>query len=421
MGEYIGRESLPNMLASNDNRLTTVERLARTGPSGCTSTTRPSDPYVGQTIWETDLSRLCMFDGIGWLDMHEQIYVNDVSAAQGAMQAPSYVNNWADYGSGFRNGGYWKDTDGMVHLTGLIKKTSGSNPSVAFTLPTGYRPYDNVAVSIADASGAFHACDISSAGVVTIGTGASTSWVSLTGISFKAATTVAEHLRGAEAVTFPTAGNTTYLLPLFQQYVNSGVHYAAGRFHLDKFGCAHGAGAIQEVNFGTPTGDRSAMFHVPPRMATNLMRFSNHNASWGGGANIWTVTETIGATAFFRYGTGTNGWMSLENCSWPTYRMQNWTLAGALSNSWVDTGYKTSPNVGYWKDNRGMVWVQGYIQSGTLTATAFTLPSGYRPSGHLIFHTNANGVWGRVDVYSDGTVKPQNTGPIALDFYFRAE
>lgn len=53
--------------------------------------------------------------------------------------APTFAGTWANYGAGWRNAGYTKSADGMVHLTGLVGR-SGTSGQTIFTLPAGYRP-----------------------------------------------------------------------------------------------------------------------------------------------------------------------------------------------------------------------------------------------------------------------------------------
>lgn len=40
-------------------------------PGQCSSTTRPALPWVGQTIYETDTSRVLFWDGTGWIILYE--------------------------------------------------------------------------------------------------------------------------------------------------------------------------------------------------------------------------------------------------------------------------------------------------------------------------------------------------------------
>lgn len=52
--------------------------------------------------------------------------------------APTLLNSWVNFGSGFNDAGFYKDPFGIVHLRGLIK--NGTISAAAFTLPAGYRP-----------------------------------------------------------------------------------------------------------------------------------------------------------------------------------------------------------------------------------------------------------------------------------------
>ena len=82
--------------------------------------------------------------------------------------------------------------------------------------------------------------------------------------------------------------------------------------------------------------------------------------------------------------------------------------APSFSNSWTNFG-STYQVARFWKDTGGVVHIEGLIASGTLSASAFTLPIGYRPTAYHIF----NGITGsspdtvcRINVNSDGTVTP---------------
>jgi len=95
-------------------------------------------------------------------------------------------NSWVYYdggGSTYNTPAYCKDTNGFVHLKGLIK--DGTMQTAAFTLPVGYRPAKNniIATASNSAYGQFY---IQSSGAVLpyIGNNA---WVSLDSITFKAA------------------------------------------------------------------------------------------------------------------------------------------------------------------------------------------------------------------------------------------
>lgn len=59
-------------------------------------------------------------------------------------QTPAYLNGWVPYGAPYGAATYYKDGRGLVHLQGVITRPGGGGnlvvPSIAFTLPLGYRP-----------------------------------------------------------------------------------------------------------------------------------------------------------------------------------------------------------------------------------------------------------------------------------------
>jgi Siphovirus protein of unknown function (DUF859) len=106
----------------------------------------------------------------------------------------SLQNGWVNYTastsitstSGYNNAGYWKDKNGVVHITGLIKSGTNTGGTTLFTLPSGYRPYGTeLFVQHSDNGNQQVRVDVRNTGLVTIQE-TSGSWVSLAGISFKA-------------------------------------------------------------------------------------------------------------------------------------------------------------------------------------------------------------------------------------------
>lgn len=55
--------------------------------------------------------------------------------------APTFENSWADFGAGFQPTGFRKDSDGIVHIRGVV--SGGTVGSTVFTLPAGYIPPNN--------------------------------------------------------------------------------------------------------------------------------------------------------------------------------------------------------------------------------------------------------------------------------------
>lgn len=97
--------------------------------------------------------------------------------------APTYQTTWANFGSGYQNGGYRKDADGFVSLGGTV--AGGASPSAIFTLPAGFRPAGQLVYPINTSSG-FGRLDIKANGSVELTTGGTAS-VTLDGIRFPAA------------------------------------------------------------------------------------------------------------------------------------------------------------------------------------------------------------------------------------------
>lgn len=101
-------------------------------------------------------------------------------------QIPTLQNGWVNYGAAYESATYWKDKCNVVHLAGLIKSGTTTAETVIFTLPTGYCPRISekfFAVSL----NAICVIDVYSSGAVAIKTGANAGWLSLSGISFRAA------------------------------------------------------------------------------------------------------------------------------------------------------------------------------------------------------------------------------------------
>jgi hypothetical protein len=103
-----------------------------------------------------------------------------------------------------------------------------------------------------------------------------------------------------------------------------------------------------------------------------------------------------------------------------------WT-APTLAGFWADEGSGTYYSPGYYKDAMGWVRLRGAIKSGGSNTTAFTLPTGYRPTKAILnVARGASGI-SEIRVNADGTVVPTvitgGTGIISLEnitFYAEA-
>lgn len=99
--------------------------------------------------------------------------------------SPSLQNSWEDYGGSFDDSGYMKDSQGVVHLKGLIRY--GEIPGNIFVLPKGYRPlYPIIFETVCSGTGNVSVIYVYANGTVYALRGNSGGWLSLNGISFKA-------------------------------------------------------------------------------------------------------------------------------------------------------------------------------------------------------------------------------------------
>lgn len=111
-----------------------------------------------------------------------------------------------------------------------------------------------------------------------------------------------------------------------------------------------------------------------------------------------------------------------------TVPMDTWHLIGdagepAFTAGWVNYDNNLpSPgaaNAGRWasftKDPLGRVMLSGCVKAGTVTATMFTLPVGYRPAVGVSVGVGASGVAGTLNIATDGTVNC-NPGSNAFTF-----
>ena len=95
--------------------------------------------------------------------------------------------------------------------------------------------------------------------------------------------------------------------------------------------------------------------------------------------------------------------------------LETW-IAPTLVNSWAGSTAR------YYRNNFGEIRLSGSITTGTIGTTAFTLPTGYRPSQIVRCPVESNGAFGYVVINTDGTVVPtigSNTRFSLDGVYFR--
>jgi hypothetical protein len=111
-------------------------QLSSDVPTICTSATRPTNPYHGMLIWETDSKRLLAYDGAAW----------QVQSGDTGWVMLTLLNGWVMYDNAYGPSGYLglatapilRRIGNIVYTRGLIR--SGSLGSIIAVLPAGYRP-----------------------------------------------------------------------------------------------------------------------------------------------------------------------------------------------------------------------------------------------------------------------------------------
>lgn len=83
--------------------------------------------------------------------------------------------------------------------------------------------------------------------------------------------------------------------------------------------------------------------------------------------------------------------------------------AAPWANGWGNFGGTYAP-AAYWKDENGIVHLEGLIKGGTLGIAAFVLPPGYRPAADRIFPAYSNNTFGTIQIKADGSVQPMAVG-----------
>lgn len=104
----------------------------------------------------------------------------------------------------------------------------------------------------------------------------------------------------------------------------------------------------------------------------------------------------------------------------------NW-IKPVLLNGWINNDITSKP-LAFYKDDLGIVHIEGVIKSGVVNSLIFVLPKGYRPSSNITLPMNYVGsstiVAGSIDLIADGTVKannPSGSGYIPIMLSFKAE
>lgn len=116
--------------------------------------------------------------------LEEELHKVAEMGLQPKFTAPTLLNSWVNYGSGYAPVGFYRDPLAKIYLRGRIKSGTATAGTVLFTLPSAYRPSGRLSFSVAS-NGAFGQVDVLTNGDVTIQVGSNT-WLALDGIQFPA-------------------------------------------------------------------------------------------------------------------------------------------------------------------------------------------------------------------------------------------
>jgi hypothetical protein len=138
---------------------------------------RSGDPYVTKDFWEYT-------SNITSLSINGNLSIGGFLSSP-AFIAPTLLNSWVNFGSGYSTAGYYKDKESVVHLKGLIKSGTTIQNTQLFVLPFGYHPSETLVFTVASGDGTFGRINITPLGYVQFYSGTNT-YLSLDGISFRA-------------------------------------------------------------------------------------------------------------------------------------------------------------------------------------------------------------------------------------------
>lgn len=228
-----------------------------------------------QSSWQGDLGVPGVYykTGSGWTqrnpDNSEALFGSGGGGGGGTIDGPhaaTLQNSCTNLGGAFQTAEYTKDTNGFVHLDGVLNGVGTG--VVVLTLPTGFRPAaKQIFVVLASNSGAAipGRFDVDTDGTVTCRSSAG-DFISLSGISFLAAGVSGTGTGGT--VTGPTA------ITLQNSCTNLGSPFQTAQYSKDSSGFVHIEGALNPVGlnvvmFTLPAGFRPGATQICVVLASN--------------------------------------------------------------------------------------------------------------------------------------------------------
>lgn len=87
-------------------------------------------------------------------------------------------------------------------------------------------------------------------------------------------------------------------------------------------------------------------------------------------------------------------------------------LTPTFSGTWVNFG-STHRNARFRK-NGDRTEIEGFVKSGTIGTSIFTLPAGFRPPTDMVFAVHSNTAFGSLVVKAGGTVEAQSGSNVSF-------
>lgn len=130
---------------------------------------------------------------------------------------------------------------------------------------------------------------------------------------------------------------------------------------------------------------------------TNWVQWEDADVQWEVGAASRQLADDVaaGSTAYL----GANPAVAER----ATDSANPWTAPGSFLNSWADFGAGTRTT--RYRRVGDRVEIEGLVTGGTLNATVFTLPAGYRPPLSMHFASQSNITFGLIYITSTGDVQ----------------
>lgn len=297
-------------------------------------------------------------------------------------------NGWVPYSATYGSQAeYTQTSSGIVVIRGLVKNGDETAGSTIATLPTGLRPSGRLVLATSAYNSTATATntnvnarvDVHSNGNITFQTGTS-GWYSL------------------NLMFVPSGTSHTWQTPTYDAtggWSNYGSGYETVRATADTTGRIFTQGLARS---GTSTAGTNMFSYPTAYRPPRAMHFVAGHDYFGG---FWINN----AGMFVKRGPQTVGFLGVNAVYMPTsYSAANWTNL-TLGNGW--TNYSTTyPDAQFTKTSDNIVTLQGLIRNGSTAVDTLigTLPAGYRPNVRMIFTSNTNDGYGRLDVLPDGRI-----------------